>query len=66
MCSDPDIDWHAHMAVCWPTATAEWGQRRLRELHKDDKVADGSLSDTDGVTIFSSILPPTPEADPFA
>lgn len=64
VCSNPSIDWHAHTSVCWPSATAEWGNRRFRELHEDDKKSAGQLRETDGVVVFPSTL--EPEFDPFA
>lgn len=66
MCSDPDIDWHPHSSACWPTATIEWANRRLRELHKDDKKTPMEMSETDGVALYPSLIEPAPEYDPFA
>ena len=65
MCSDPDIDWHPHESVCWPSATAEWGQRVLKEKYKDVKrESGGALHPLDGVRVFAATTPP--EDDPFS
>lgn len=64
ICSDPNIDWHPHESVCWPSATAEWGMRRLRKKHPDEKEVGGALHPLDGVRVFAADAPP--EVDPFA
>lgn len=54
VCSDPTLDWHAHTATCWPSATVDWTLRRMRERDSKAKVDDDALRETDGVTVFAS------------
>lgn len=54
MCSDPSIDWHPQESVCWPTATLEWGKRRLQKKHEKTEVGDDELHPLDGVGLWVS------------
>ena len=64
VCSDPARDWHPHESVCWPTATREWGVRRLQAKHEKVEVSDDALHPLDGVSVWVADEPP--EDDPFA
>lgn len=64
VCSDPTIDWHPDTATCWPTATQQWGLRRLAKKHENAKPDDTALHPLDGVTLWVSQV--EPEQDPFA
>lgn len=63
-CSDPSIDWHPHEAVCWATATRDWGVRRLQEKHKNAKPDTEALHPLDGVSVWVSQTPPLDELLP--
>lgn len=60
VCSDPSVDWHPQESVCWPTATRQWGERRLHEEHKDfdpkarDSNGELGMSPLDGVSVWVS------------
>jgi hypothetical protein len=67
VCSNPDLDWHPHTNICYPTATAEWGVRRLQAKHeKKDHNDQAGLHPLDGVSVFTSQFAPAPEDDEFA
>lgn len=63
VCSDPSVDWHPHSVVCWPSATAEWGLRRLQRIHKSVKADGDGLHPLDGVRVVAA--PVAPEVDEF-
>lgn len=54
------------MAVCWPSATAEWGWRRLLKIHeKPDRAKTlDRLHPLDGVSVYAAGVDPGP-GDPF-
>jgi len=60
VCSDPAMDWHPQESVCWPTATRQWGVRRLQDEHKDfdlkarDERGELRMSPLDGVSVWVS------------
>lgn len=55
VCSDPNLDWHAHTSTCWPSATVDWTLRRMRDRDsRATHVGDHALRETDGVTVFAS------------
>lgn len=66
VCSNPDLDWHPHIDHCWPTATAEWGVRRLQAKHEKAPRDGSGLHPLDGVSVFTSLVAPDPEDDEFA
>lgn len=57
-CSDETRDWHPQESICWAAATREWGERRLREEHKDfdpkarDHRGELLMSPLDGVHVW--------------
>ena len=63
-CSDPAIDWHPHEAVCWATASRDWGIRRLQEKHKNAKPSTDALHPLDGVLVWVSQFPPADDEVP--
>lgn len=65
VCSNPELDWHPHTDVCWPTATAEWGVRRLQAKHEKVDRDGTKLHPLDGVSVYTSQHPPDPEDDEF-
>lgn len=70
VCSDETRDWHVNESVCWPTASQQWGIRRLQEKHKawrPEKNPD-AVGPLDGVSVWVSDIDFTPEggSDPFA
>lgn len=66
VCSDPSIDHHPRTSVCWPTATREWAKRRLQETYKDEKPASVQLHPLDGLSVYTTEIPPPPDEDEFA
>lgn len=65
ICSDPSIDWHPRMSVCYPSAAIEWGQRRLEKKWGSEKAPDGATP-LDGVGIWVTDEAPDPAVDEFA
>lgn len=53
-CSDPSRDWFPQEAVCWASATVEFGQRELHEFYKDVKPLPGALHPLDGVAVYAT------------
>ena len=54
VCSDPERDWHPQTSVCWPTATVEWGVRRLNDKHGQPDSDSTELHPLDGVSVWAS------------
>jgi hypothetical protein len=63
VCSDPNLDWHPNTTTCWPSASAEWGWRRLRKMHPLAEEVGDALHPLDGARVYSSQEQPLD--DPF-
>ena len=65
VCSDPNIDWHPQTSVCWPTASIEWGKRRLQEKYEQAKPRGDALHPLDGVSIWAAPEDLSPDSGDF-